>query len=370
MRDGEGARFLFRMAKAARKHWTGLAVVTQDADDVLGSDLGRAVVSNAATQILLRQAPQAIDLIAETFHLYRRRTPRPALRARGEALLAAGATGRPSAVASPREHELITDRDSAPNSSDDETVRREASNATAATALAAVTGNPAAELRPAGRALVGPAQSTADSLSRPSHRVAVVCTARALALLAAPLARRRQACRHAGRSALRCAPAAFADGARWSTILAPPTVARRAVEVLWAQLAGLLRPRWRRLLTASRTSRFEYAWAATGLSIGCGSPARSPPALVRRAVRGGLARRPHPSPTHRAAPGDAPATGGRCGWPARRPAAAHRPRRRPAAGAARRPPPAGATTKPPCVQVLARPATGAAWPGPPRGTDR
>ena len=45
MRSPEGAKFLFRMAKAARKHWAGLAVVTQDAEDVLGSDLGRAVIS-------------------------------------------------------------------------------------------------------------------------------------------------------------------------------------------------------------------------------------------------------------------------------------------------------------------------------------
>ena len=69
MRNPEGARFLFRMAKAARKHWAGLAVVTQDAEDVLGSDLGRAVIANAATQVLLRQAPQAIDLAAEAFRL-------------------------------------------------------------------------------------------------------------------------------------------------------------------------------------------------------------------------------------------------------------------------------------------------------------
>ncbi|ANN16051.1 hypothetical protein SD37_10630 [Amycolatopsis orientalis] len=65
----DGARFLFRMAKAARKHWCGLTVATQDTADVLGSDLGKAIVANAATQVLLRQAPQAIDEIAETFDL-------------------------------------------------------------------------------------------------------------------------------------------------------------------------------------------------------------------------------------------------------------------------------------------------------------
>jgi hypothetical protein len=42
-------------------------VVTQDAADVLGSDLGLAVISNAATQILMRQAPQAIDAVTAAF---------------------------------------------------------------------------------------------------------------------------------------------------------------------------------------------------------------------------------------------------------------------------------------------------------------
>jgi type IV secretory pathway VirB4 component len=69
MRQPEGARFLYRMAKAARKHWAGLTVITQDAADVLGSDLGQAVVANAATQILLRQAPQALDQVTEAFGL-------------------------------------------------------------------------------------------------------------------------------------------------------------------------------------------------------------------------------------------------------------------------------------------------------------
>ncbi len=57
------------MAKSARKHWAGLTVVTQDAGDLLGSPLGQAVVANAATQILLRQAPQTIDALAEAFGL-------------------------------------------------------------------------------------------------------------------------------------------------------------------------------------------------------------------------------------------------------------------------------------------------------------
>ena len=69
MRDPEGARFLFRMAKASRKHHAGLAAITQDAEDVLAADLGRAVIANSATQILLRQSPQAISKVAAEFRL-------------------------------------------------------------------------------------------------------------------------------------------------------------------------------------------------------------------------------------------------------------------------------------------------------------
>ena len=69
MREDEGARFLYRLAKSARKHWAGLAVVTQDAGDLLSTDLGRSVIANSATQILLRQATQAIDHIVDAFDL-------------------------------------------------------------------------------------------------------------------------------------------------------------------------------------------------------------------------------------------------------------------------------------------------------------
>ncbi|MFI0352840.1 VirB4 family type IV secretion system protein [Actinomadura sp. 9N407] len=69
MHHPAGAQFLYRLAKSARKHWAGLAVVTQDAADLLSSDLGRAVIANSATQVLLRQAPQVIDEIAAAFDL-------------------------------------------------------------------------------------------------------------------------------------------------------------------------------------------------------------------------------------------------------------------------------------------------------------
>jgi type IV secretory pathway VirB4 component len=92
MRDGEGARFLFRMAKAARKRNAGLTVVTQDAADVLGSELGVAVVANAATQVLMRQSTQSIQAVAEAFGLTAGEARLLLSAERGQALLVAGST--------------------------------------------------------------------------------------------------------------------------------------------------------------------------------------------------------------------------------------------------------------------------------------
>jgi len=112
MRENEGARFLYRLAKSARKHWAGLAVVTQDAADLLGSDLGRAVIANSATQILLRQAPQAIDQIAAAFDLTDGEKAFLLTADRGQGLLCGSATGSDraafSAIASGHEHRLTT----------------------------------------------------------------------------------------------------------------------------------------------------------------------------------------------------------------------------------------------------------------------
>jgi hypothetical protein len=109
MREPDGARFLARMSKSARKRDAGLTVVTQDAADLLSSDLGQVVIANAATQILMRQAPQAIDAVADVFHLTAGEARLLLAAPRGEALLVAGAA-RVSyqAIASPTEHATIT----------------------------------------------------------------------------------------------------------------------------------------------------------------------------------------------------------------------------------------------------------------------
>lgn len=108
LRTGLGARWLERLAKSARKYGVGLVTVTQDAADVLDSKIGKAVVSNAATQILMRQAPQAIDAITTSFGLTDGERTFLLSAGRGDALLVAG--GRRvafRALASAAEHELV-----------------------------------------------------------------------------------------------------------------------------------------------------------------------------------------------------------------------------------------------------------------------
>ena len=113
MREPAGAAFLHRLAKSARKRWCGLTTVTQDAGDLLASELGQSVIANAATQVLLRQAPQAIDRIGEAFHLSagERRYLLSCPTGSGLLLLAhdKGEERVPiKVVASPAEHRLVT----------------------------------------------------------------------------------------------------------------------------------------------------------------------------------------------------------------------------------------------------------------------
>ncbi|TFE31039.1 conjugal transfer protein TraC [Frankia sp. B2] len=104
-----GARFLLRLAKAARKWWAGLALVTQDAGDLLASEQGRAVLGNAATKLLLRQDTSAAPAVQAAFGLTDGETAALLAARPGDALLVAG--GRRAlfrAQASDHEHDLIT----------------------------------------------------------------------------------------------------------------------------------------------------------------------------------------------------------------------------------------------------------------------
>ncbi len=69
MQHEDSARFLFGIAKRARKYYLGVTTITQDVSDFLQSPYGKPIVTNSSIQMLLKQSPAAIEAIAETFFL-------------------------------------------------------------------------------------------------------------------------------------------------------------------------------------------------------------------------------------------------------------------------------------------------------------
>lgn len=69
MQSEDSAKFVYSLVKRCRKYYLGVTTITQDVNDFLGNPYGRAIVTNSAMQILLKQAPAAIDNIAKVFML-------------------------------------------------------------------------------------------------------------------------------------------------------------------------------------------------------------------------------------------------------------------------------------------------------------
>lgn len=69
MQHEDSARFIFALVKRARKYYLGVSTITQDVSDFLTSEYGRAILTNSALQLLLKQSPAAIDVVQKTFLL-------------------------------------------------------------------------------------------------------------------------------------------------------------------------------------------------------------------------------------------------------------------------------------------------------------
>lgn len=69
MQHPDSATFMYSIAKRARKYYLGLTTITQDVEDFLNTDYGKAIVTNSSIQILLKQSPAAIDTVADVFYL-------------------------------------------------------------------------------------------------------------------------------------------------------------------------------------------------------------------------------------------------------------------------------------------------------------
>ena len=69
IRHKQSANYLFSFAKRARKYQLGLTTITQDVEDFLSVEEGRAILTNSSLQILLKPSKAKVDRIADVFNL-------------------------------------------------------------------------------------------------------------------------------------------------------------------------------------------------------------------------------------------------------------------------------------------------------------
>jgi conjugal transfer ATP-binding protein TraC len=109
MQAEDSAKFIFALVKRCRKYYMGVTTITQDVNDFLTSPYGQAIVTNSAIQLLLRQSPASIDLVAKTFLLTQSEKYLLLESARGEGIFFAGQKHAAiQVVASYAEDQIVT----------------------------------------------------------------------------------------------------------------------------------------------------------------------------------------------------------------------------------------------------------------------
>ncbi|MCL2110446.1 ATP-binding protein [Microgenomates group bacterium] len=109
MQYDDSAQFLYSMAKRARKYYLGVTTISQDVEDFLKNDYGKAVVSNSSIQFLMKQASVSIKPLAEAFHLSQGEQQLLLAADVGEGVFFAGSNHVAlRVVASDEEHAVIT----------------------------------------------------------------------------------------------------------------------------------------------------------------------------------------------------------------------------------------------------------------------
>ena len=108
MKHPDSASFIHSMVKRARKYFLGITTITQDVEDFLHNDYGKAIVSNASIQFLMKQSTASIPVLAETFYLSQGERQLLVTADIGEGIFFAGQNHVAlRVVASPEEHSLI-----------------------------------------------------------------------------------------------------------------------------------------------------------------------------------------------------------------------------------------------------------------------
>lgn len=105
----ESARFVTGLVRRARKYYLGVSIISQQANDFLSSEYGRAIASQSSLRILMRQDTTTIRGVAQEFNLSEYEEGYLLTAARGDALIIADQNHvAVKVVASRKEHPLIT----------------------------------------------------------------------------------------------------------------------------------------------------------------------------------------------------------------------------------------------------------------------
>ena len=69
IKQKDSAEYIFNFAKRARKYGLGLTTITQDVEDFLATNEGKAILTNSSLQVILKQSPVAVEKLADIFFL-------------------------------------------------------------------------------------------------------------------------------------------------------------------------------------------------------------------------------------------------------------------------------------------------------------
>jgi len=113
MRYEDSAKILQGFVKRARKYFLGVTVISQNVDDFLGSPYGKAIITNSALKLLLKQSSAAINQISEVFFLSQGERQLLLSANIGEGIFFAGQNHvAMKIISSPDEHALATSKPS------------------------------------------------------------------------------------------------------------------------------------------------------------------------------------------------------------------------------------------------------------------
>ncbi len=109
LQEPESARFVSSLVRRARKYYLGVTIISQQANDFLSQEYGKAIASQSSLRVLMRQDTTTIKKVADEFHLSAYEQHFLLTCERGEAIIIADQNHvAVKIVASEEEHPLLT----------------------------------------------------------------------------------------------------------------------------------------------------------------------------------------------------------------------------------------------------------------------